>query len=423
MDITLRFIGKLQEAHISLNDITVIAGENNSGKTTIAKTIYGMLYPLVNLEKRILNRKAQSMTVFAREWFRLAVKNEKNQKYEDNILTDYYFYERIIQSKFEDFIINNPSSVITEDFLKQAVKEYLQEMGPVAKNPIISNEETAIAIESINRAYSRNDMDYARLVFEQSFVQVFHGQISTFGKVEESDLQFGNIRFGFDKNRLVKFEFSIPDEYQISSVVYLPACRISHEAGNFLRRRLIVQLNKDSALLDSNLTLEQHELIQKNQEEFSLLIDSIIKGHLEHTERGFVFVENSHPSEQIALDNVASGILPLAYIGRLINNGTIRKDTILIIDEPEMNLHPEWQLHFARLLVSLNQKIGVRIVLSSHSPYFIRAVEKTLAIEGNQKVDGRFYLMKSQKQLFVTTEVTDHMKEIYEQLYRPFEEL
>ena len=40
MKLTLKNIGKFNNAEIDLNGITVIAGENNTGKSTISKALY-----------------------------------------------------------------------------------------------------------------------------------------------------------------------------------------------------------------------------------------------------------------------------------------------------------------------------------------------------------------------------------------------
>ena len=49
--------------------------------------------------------------------------------------------------------------------------------------------------------------------------------------------------------------------------------------------------------------------------------------------------------------------------------------SLLIIDEPEVHLHPTWQVKFAEILVRLSQEFAIPIVLTSHSPYFIEALE------------------------------------------------
>ena len=51
----------------------------------------------------------------------------------------------------------------------------------------------------------------------------------------------------------------------------------------------------------------------------------------------------------------------------------INENKILIWDEPENHLHPEWQIKIAQLFVEI-AKAGVPILISSHSPYFIQGV-------------------------------------------------
>ncbi len=54
MRLTIKNIGKIDEADIELNGITVIAGENNTGKSTVGKTLFC-----------VLNRTAVKMAIIA----------------------------------------------------------------------------------------------------------------------------------------------------------------------------------------------------------------------------------------------------------------------------------------------------------------------------------------------------------------------
>ena len=49
--------------------------------------------------------------------------------------------------------------------------------------------------------------------------------------------------------------------------------------------------------------------------------------------------------------------------------------TLLIIDEPEAHLHPQWIVEYAKLLVLLNKKIGMKILISSHNPDMVSAIQ------------------------------------------------
>ena len=51
----------------------------------------------------------------------------------------------------------------------------------------------------------------------------------------------------------------------------------------------------------------------------------------------------------------------------------IRRDDVLIIEEPEAHLHPAMQAAFARELVRL-VRAGVRIVLTTHSEWFLEQI-------------------------------------------------
>lgn len=50
MNIKIKDIGKIEYADIALDGITIIAGENNTGKGTIGKTVYSVFRGLSNWE-------------------------------------------------------------------------------------------------------------------------------------------------------------------------------------------------------------------------------------------------------------------------------------------------------------------------------------------------------------------------------------
>ena len=61
--------------------------------------------------------------------------------------------------------------------------------------------------------------------------------------------------------------------------------------------------------------------------------------------------------------NVASGIKAFGVMQLLLETHSINEEKMLIWDEPENHLHPEWQIKFAELLVRMTQ-VGVPIVVS-----------------------------------------------------------
>ena len=85
-------------------------------------------------------------------------------------------------------------------------------------------------------------------------------------------------------------------------------------------------------------------------------------------------VYRSRNGKDIRLEDLASGFKPLVYMLRLIENGWLTENTLLEIDEPETNLHPQWVVELAHLLVCINKTFGTKILITSHNPDMVSAI-------------------------------------------------
>ncbi|MDE6158382.1 MAG: ATP-binding protein, partial [Muribaculaceae bacterium] len=103
----------------------------------------------------------------------------------------------------------------------------------------------------------------------------------------------------------------------------------------------------------------------------------------------FKFVSKNGSS--FNLKGAATGIISFSYILQLLQHGWINEDSILIIDEPESHLHPQWVVEYARVLVMIHKLIGTKIVISSHNPDMVSAIESITRKEALEKTT-RFYL-------------------------------
>ena len=120
----------------------------------------------------------------------------------------------------------------------------------------------------------------------------------------------------------------------------------------------------------------------------------------------------------------ASGIKQIGILEILLQNGCLKGNTFLIIDEPESNLHPEWQIKFAQILTLLVKELDIYIYLNSHSPMFIEAIS-LYAQYYDLLNETSFYLTQRQannKYDFRKINSND-MGEVYENLTKPYDEL
>ncbi|MBI9095534.1 MAG: ATP-binding protein [Sphaerochaeta sp.] len=420
MKFEMEHIGKIHSSSIELDGITLIAGDNSSGKTTIAKALYGALSPLSNFYERVMNSRLDSIGKFAGDWFSNVIVVHTIGERSAGLVTNRRFRQSFINLMSHNNESFNNNFRFTEEYLRTFVQKNFSNY---KNTDFITSDETSRAIRAMNEAWQRSDEAYASMIFAQELNNQFRSQIKTFDYSGVSKLCIDNFSIQISDKGIE--EIVLPEPIGIlqgGSVVYFAALREFSNETPFTANTNLPELIKKSSLLDSpDLVYEEFIANKEIIQEFRGIIEDIIRGHFKETDIGLQFVENDYPNKQIAMENTASGILPFAIIDRLIENGTLSRNSVLIIDEPEMNLHPEWQIAFGKLLVSLAKKLDIKSLLISHSPYFIRAIEKTLS--QNNSVKSAFYLMSPKDMLYTAENVTDKVGQIYEHLYKPLEEL
>ena len=64
MKLSMRNVAKIESADLELKGITVIAGNNNTGKSTVGKTVYSLFNSMVNINSKIRDQKASLIAKF-----------------------------------------------------------------------------------------------------------------------------------------------------------------------------------------------------------------------------------------------------------------------------------------------------------------------------------------------------------------------
>ena len=130
-------------------------------------------------------------------------------------------------------------------------------------------------------------------------------------------------------------------------------------------------------------------------------IQSVIAGDIKLTNDKFEVEKELHyvSNEQgidINVSDAATGVKTFAYMTQLLRNGWLDKETLLLIDEPEAHLHPQWIVEFARLLVKIHKELGVKVVIASHNPDMVAAIQSIAQKE--EVIDKTvFYLAQRRK--------------------------
>ena len=128
----------------------------------------------------------------------------------------------------------------------------------------------------------------------------------------------------------------------------------------------------------------------KKQDDFFEKIQDIIGGYIYYNEKTKEFLFKK-AGKEYSMKTTASSVKQMGIIQFLLKNRVLDKNTFLIIDEQETNLHPEWQVKFAQIIVLLIKQLNISIYINSHSPHFIEAIE-VYSTKYGLKDNIRFYL-------------------------------
>lgn len=120
--------------------------------------------------------------------------------------------------------------------------------------------------------------------------------------------------------------------------------------------------------------------------------------------------KKANPSTSFLLTEASSGELCILF-NCLAIAGAIENDSIILIDEPELSLHPKWQTEFILLLDRLfKHKTGCHFILATHSPQIISSLPAARSFVINldstsnatRMINGDQVALKSADQLLAT---------------------
>jgi predicted ATPase len=102
----------------------------------------------------------------------------------------------------------------------------------------------------------------------------------------------------------------------------------------------------------------------------------------------------------VDLSSLSTGEKQIIYrLGFILKNIESTKDALIFIDEPEIGLHPKWQMKFKHLLKEQFKNSEAQIIISTHSPYIIGELdpesEEALLIEKSEKAAHKLSFPKS----------------------------
>lgn len=423
MNIKISNVAKVLEANISIKGISVIAGLNNTGKSTVLKSIYIGLNSLKNTSAKVITEKKKSISAIL----------SRMEEHFDN--QGYAMLPQVLLIEISslineniDYLISNPDDY---GFFKKLFLNLVDSYSDlIEENRVIYTDEFIKPIyDQIRETLVKSNDKYIKYISEMYLRNTFGNQFNNEQnklegciEIETENVQ-NHIRIRDNKIQDMSFNLLRGPE-----VIYIPTYNILDYVN--VRRVRNGSYSPEGDIRNYIRTMRSQEQsyedyieIEENINSIKDILEEVVHGKLEKLPSGELQYMDSEMGNSFNIGNVASGMKTFLLIQSLVESGKLRRNSILLIDEPETNLHPEWHLIFAEILVLMYKNMGIVSVVNSHSPYFIRALEVQMA---NYEFGKRasYYLMEEDgSSSYVAKNVTNETNKIYEKLYKPLEYL
>lgn len=382
----------VKEAEIVIDGITVLAGENGSGKSTLSRWLYYIVKVLSEYESLIDNEAINEMHSMLRRmkkpglYFGYRTTDEKNLFSEmQNVLdSDYDFTYKM--NRMSEFVEAYVSLISNQLKNSERDSDYTKRLLTLFDMENVSFSDTQEVVEAIKTellsriAKIQNEVKQKK---EERKIETFE-ELLPMSVIDDMDTSNINIDFIEDGVELL-------DEKHFSPVLNFS------RAIYYKTYELMDYLNSDS---DFNSLLEvPTSKMTDNEKLVYKLICQTIGGNVTLHNDSVPFFGSKQlyykreDGLEFPLRQAATGIVSFSYLARLLENGYLRKGTLLIIDEPEAHLHPRWIVEYARILVLLQKKMDLKIVLSTHNPDMVAAID-SIARRENVLSDVNFYFAK-----------------------------
>ncbi len=380
MIIQVKKLGALEQAEFELGDMTIICGGNNTGKTYATYALFGFLS-------------------FWREVFFIQI---------PEMVIHHLFADGVARIDITDYMKQS------EQILANGCRAYAKQLPMVFAAPADRFEETEfqiiLGVKDIrsNGRFERKMRAANADIFSITKDEGSTELIITF-LVEKEKAKIPKdviVRVIGDAIKEIIFGHLFPNPF-IASAERTGAAIFRREL-NFPRNRMMEEMSqtekninpmellfkvyKDYALpVKTNVEFtRQLETISKRNsfiadKHLEVLTDfaDIIGGEYTVTRHDELYYIPKGKRIKLSMDESSSAVRSLLDIGFYLRHVT-RPGDLLMVDEPELNLHPENQRRIARLFARL-VNLGIKVFITTHSDYIIKELNTLIMLNRNSK--------------------------------------
>ena len=351
-------LGLINKANLDIGKINVIVGKNSTGKSTSSKFLFSLLTAASSEGTQLANMDIHSKLLNFVLYWGTKGSQEMDDKFKQ--IRNSLMHHSVSSELFDDIYSNIALTLENYDFKdKDLCIDDLNDLFRIIK---LNKDEYSRYITVFN-ALIESEYGSSLNRFSNAHIK-FHGN---YNGVEFNQ----DIKIGVEK-RKSNISKDFLNYFNFQNVIYIDSPSIlennprsSQYHLRVLERKLKKIKNPDEIYSDEFF---------KDLNDFKRRIDELIGGNFEYVPSEDVFIFKKD-DETFSMENTASGLKQLATIQLLLDNNELTKNSFLILDEPEINLHPGFQVEFAEILVLAARDLNITLYINTHSPFFAEAIE------------------------------------------------
>ncbi|MBB1489398.1 AAA family ATPase [Oceanospirillum sediminis] len=420
MKLLIKNLGIISRGEVKIDGLTVIAGENDAGKSTVGKLFFSLIKAISRYKEDVIEDKDDGIAERIEDIYitlrRLINVNENTVLKET--FNPNFFYREVREDELEavEYRIDMLESLQTENKASRFIlkgklirklnnlKDYILE--PTDKESIIRKAISKSLYSEFKGGLfpAGQDENIQSGIFikdgESEVVDILWGKekVDEVCFYDDVGLGFKDVTFVDDTSVLQYHELFLYDN-AVGGAEYKAIPFHARDLSEKLKIRVFDELLTEYRGLSRSLS-------------------DIYKGNMQYNRQASDFFLD-RGNYKIPSANVATGIKSLGILDLLIKSGACNSDNLLILDEPEVNLHPKWQIEVARVIVGLVSQ-GAKIIITTHSPYMLEALEGFSRMEA---LDSNFYLAKKINGTSEIVDVSGDVGIVVEQLAQPLFDL
>ena len=379
MIIKVQKFGAIKNAEIDLSKkLSVFCGPNGTGKTYLAYLIYALTSQYnrnignslsTDKIKELFENNETNITIDSKVL--LEYKSGIFRSVKDNLWNIFALSENKSEKYFKDTEIiclttdNDFLDIINKIEIDEPVKLFGFEFNLLKKSNSL-DVNIRLSDKIIKNSDFKNFLDLLLLSSIYSILSFYPITSSTIFPVERNSI------YTFSD------ELSINNNERFELIKELSAGKKDINPIELFFKRTT---RYPQPIRDGLRVAEDLENIQKNNSIFFDFAEEIenelLKGKVGITSEGNVeFASEKAPRIKLSFHQSSSIVKTLSSLVIYLKHLASYND-LLIIDEPELNLHPDNQVKLTRIFARLINK-GLRLVISTHSDYIIREINNLI---------------------------------------------